>query len=46
MVDEGLLKKAEEFHGYICPFLVLGLRASVIALNRLGMGGRGLRKCW
>lgn len=37
MVDYTLVKKAEEFHGHICPFLVLGLRASEIAMKRLGV---------
>ncbi|MEM2370301.1 MAG: FmdE family protein [Candidatus Bathyarchaeia archaeon] len=37
MVDYTLVKKAEEFHGHICPFLVLGLRASEIAMERLGV---------
>ncbi|MEZ0346868.1 MAG: FmdE family protein [Infirmifilum sp.] len=38
MVSEELLKKAEDFHGHICPYLVLGLRASEIAMQRLGLG--------
>lgn len=29
--------KAKELHGHICPFLVLGLRASEIAMKRLGV---------
>lgn len=37
MVSDDLLKMAEKFHGHICPFLVLGLRASEIALTRLGL---------
>ncbi|MEM4451847.1 MAG: FmdE family protein, partial [Thermosphaera sp.] len=28
---------AEKIHGHVCPFLVLGLRASEIALSRLGL---------
>jgi formylmethanofuran dehydrogenase subunit E len=41
MVSEALVKKAGEFHGHICPFLVLGLRASEIALERLGLARAG-----
>jgi len=35
MVNAELLKLAERFHGHICPFLVLGLRASEIAFENL-----------
>lgn len=35
MVSQNLIEKAKEFHGHICPFLVLGLRASEIAMERL-----------
>ncbi|MEM1638543.1 MAG: FmdE family protein [Desulfurococcaceae archaeon] len=37
MVNAELLKLAERFHGHICPFLVLGLRASEIAFEKLGL---------
>jgi formylmethanofuran dehydrogenase subunit E len=37
MVSEALVEKAKELHGHICPFVVLGLRASEIALERLGL---------
>jgi len=37
MVDASLLERAKEFHGHVCPFLVLGLRASEIAMERLGV---------
>ncbi|MEM3440626.1 MAG: FmdE family protein, partial [Candidatus Bathyarchaeia archaeon] len=37
MVDETLFERAREFHGHICPFVVLGLRASEIAMERLGV---------
>jgi len=37
MVSQALVEKAKEFHGHICPFVVLGLRASEIALERLGL---------
>jgi len=40
-VSETLVEKAREFHGHICPFLVLGLRASEIALERLGLARAG-----
>ncbi len=32
---QGLLSKAKEFHGHVCPFLALGIRASAIALKHL-----------
>jgi len=41
MVNEALVKKAEEFHGHICPFVVLGLRASEIAMQRLNLRKAG-----
>lgn len=41
MVDKALVERAKEFHGHICPFLVLGLRASEIAMNRLGLRRAG-----
>jgi formylmethanofuran dehydrogenase subunit E len=41
MVSEALVEKAGEFHGHICPFLVLGLRASEIALEKLGLARAG-----
>jgi formylmethanofuran dehydrogenase subunit E len=41
MVDEALIERAREFHGHICPFSILGLRASEIAMNRLGVGKAG-----
>ena len=31
-----LVKRAVEFHGHLGPFLVLGLRAGLLALERLG----------
>jgi formylmethanofuran dehydrogenase subunit E len=42
MVSETLLKKAEEFHGHICPFLTLGLRASELAMQKVGLVKAGL----
>ncbi|MEM0202890.1 MAG: FmdE family protein [Archaeoglobaceae archaeon] len=41
MVSKTLIEKAREFHGHVCPFLVLGLRASEIAMNKLGIGKVG-----
>lgn len=41
MVDSTLIEKARNFHGHICPFVVLGLRASEIAMERLGVGKAG-----
>ncbi|MEM0063195.1 MAG: FmdE family protein [Ignisphaera sp.] len=42
MVSKELIEKAREFHGHICPFLVLGLRASEIAMKRLGISKAGV----
>ena len=36
-----MVERAKEFHGHICPFVVLGLRASEIALGRLGLSKAG-----
>ncbi|MBC7129590.1 TraR/DksA C4-type zinc finger protein [Candidatus Bathyarchaeota archaeon] len=41
MVDPSLIDKAKNLHGHICPFLVLGLRASEIAMKKLGIGKAG-----
>lgn len=41
MVSEELIRKAEEFHGHVCPFLVLGLRMAEIAMRRLGVARAG-----
>ncbi|ADM27700.1 formylmethanofuran dehydrogenase, subunit E [Ignisphaera aggregans DSM 17230] len=41
MVDRNLIEKAKWFHGHICPFLVLGLRISEIAMKRLGVSRAG-----
>jgi len=41
MVSQALVEKAKEFHGHICPFLVLGLRASEVALEKLGLARAG-----
>lgn len=35
---EEKVRRAREFHGHVCPFLLLGVRASEIALGRLGEG--------
>jgi len=37
MVSKELIRKAKEFHGHLCPFLVLGLKASEIAMKRLAL---------
>ncbi len=34
---EGLLEAAREFHGHICPYVALGMRASMIAMEKLGV---------
>ncbi|MBO8182330.1 MAG: TraR/DksA C4-type zinc finger protein [Archaeoglobus sp.] len=30
-----MLREANEFHGHVCPFLALGVRASIIAMEKL-----------
>ncbi len=32
-----LLKRAKQFHGHICPFVSLGVKMSVIAMEKLGV---------
>ena len=34
----GILEYAKEFHGHICPYLSLGIRASLISMEELGVG--------
>jgi len=41
MVDQALIDRARELHGHICPFVVLGLRASEIAMKKLGIRRAG-----
>ncbi len=33
---KGLMEKAAELHGHLCSFVTLGLRAGVMAMNKLG----------
>ncbi|MDV3104224.1 FmdE family protein [Thermococcus waiotapuensis] len=35
---EGILEYAREFHGHVCPYLALGVRASLLAMEELGVG--------
>lgn len=42
MVSRELIEKARELHGHVCPYLVLGLRASEIAMSKLGVGRAGV----
>ncbi|ANF22957.1 FmdE family protein [Thermococcus piezophilus] len=35
---EEILEIAKEFHGHVCPYLALGIRASLIAMEELGVG--------
>ncbi|WP_297436102.1 FmdE family protein [Thermococcus sp.] len=35
---EGILSYAKEFHEHVCPYLILGIRASMIAMEELGVG--------
>lgn len=37
-----LIQKARDFHGHICPFLALGVRASALAMERLGVKRLGV----
>ncbi|RLI76968.1 formylmethanofuran dehydrogenase [Archaeoglobales archaeon] len=32
-----VLEKAKEFHGHLCPFVALGVKASIIAMEELGV---------
>jgi formylmethanofuran dehydrogenase subunit E len=42
VVSRELIERAREFHGHVCPFVVLGLRAAEVALRRLGVGKAGV----
>jgi len=42
MVNRELIEKAREFHGHICPYLVLGLRVAEIALDKLRVKRAGV----
>ena len=42
VVSRELIEKAREIHGHICPFLVLGLRMSEVAMARLGVKRAGV----
>ena len=35
---KGLLKVAKIFHGHICPYVALGIKASIVAMEELGVG--------
>jgi formylmethanofuran dehydrogenase subunit E len=37
MVDEEFIGRVKEFHGHICPFMVLSSRAAEVILSRLGV---------
>ncbi len=32
-----ILEKAKEFHGHLCPFVALGVKASIIAMDEIGV---------
>ena len=34
---KGILESVREFHGHICPYVVLGTKASIIAMDELGV---------
>jgi formylmethanofuran dehydrogenase subunit E len=42
MVSKELIEKARELHGHVCPFLVLGLRMSEVAMARLRIRRAGV----
>jgi len=35
---EEILEYAREFHGHVCPYVALGIRTSLIAMNELSVG--------
>jgi len=39
-----LLAKAAELHGHFCPFLALGVKAAVQAVNELGVSSTGMEE--
>ncbi|MBP1912143.1 peroxiredoxin [Thermococcus stetteri] len=39
---DGILEYAREFHGHVCPYLALGIRASLVAMEELGVEPIGL----
>ena len=39
-----LLEKAAELHGHFCPFLALGVKAAVQAVNELGVSSTGMEE--
>lgn len=41
MVSQEDLRRAEELHGHLCPFLVIGMRAAEIAMERLRLSRLG-----
>lgn len=36
MTDQATVRRAEEFHGHMCPGLAMGIRAAEVALERIG----------
>jgi len=38
---KSMLEIAREFHGHICPYVALGIKASVVAMKELGVGRLG-----
>ncbi|MCK8817561.1 tRNA (N6-threonylcarbamoyladenosine(37)-N6)-methyltransferase TrmO [Natroniella sulfidigena] len=41
---EGILIKAGELHGHFCPFVSLGVKAGIYALDRLGIQSDGMEE--
>lgn len=41
-VEKEILKHAKHFHGHLCPGVALGIRASSVAMNELGIEGGGV----
>ena len=40
----GLLARAGELHGHFCPFLAIGVKAAVQAVNELGISSTGMEE--
>lgn len=37
MIDKAILDAATDFHGHICPGLLIGVRTALVAMDRLGI---------
>lgn len=41
-MEKEILENAKRFHGHLCPGVALGIRASTVAMNELGINRAGL----